>query len=59
QGLVLSESARPEGPEMVQRLFEQGLLLNFAGNTALRFIPPLVVSEGEIDRAVAMVAAVL
>ncbi|MFH7320024.1 acetylornithine transaminase [Desulfurivibrio sp. D14AmB] len=59
QGLVLSESARDQGLAMVRRLFEQGLLLNFAGNTALRFIPPLVVSEGEIDRAVAMVAAVL
>jgi len=59
QGLVLSEGIREQGLAMVRRLFAQGLLLNFAGNTALRFIPPLVVSHEEIDRAVAMVAAVL
>ncbi len=54
QGLVLRPEVRDRGPELVQRLFERGLLLNFAGNTALRFIPPLVVSEPEIDRATAL-----
>ncbi|MDF1613825.1 acetylornithine transaminase [Desulfurivibrio dismutans] len=56
QGLVLREEFRDQGPAMVQKLFEQGLLLNFAGNTALRFIPPLVVSRAEIDRALELVA---
>ena len=59
QGLVLREEFRAEGPAIVRQLFEQGLLLNFAGNTALRFLPPLVVSEEEIDRAVALVADAL
>ena len=54
QGLVLRPEVRERGPELIQRLFERGLLLNFAGNTALRFIPPLVVSEAEIDRATAL-----
>ena len=30
-------------------LFERGVLINFAGNEVLRFIPPLVVSREEID----------
>ena len=59
QGLVLSEAAREQGPALVQQLLERGLLLNFAGNTALRFLPPLVVSQAEIDRALELVAAVL
>ena len=33
----------------MQKLFERGLLINFAGNAVLRFIPPLVVSRDEID----------
>ncbi|ADH86875.1 acetylornithine transaminase [Desulfurivibrio alkaliphilus] len=59
QGLVLQQEFREQGPAMVQKLFERGLLLNFAGNTALRFIPPLVVSRPEIDRAVELVAEVV
>ena len=59
QGLVLREEYRAEGPVIVRHLFDKGLLLNFAGNTALRFLPPLVVSEEEIDRAVALVADAL
>ncbi len=40
-------------------LQRRGLLLTIAGASALRFTPPLVVSDGEIDEAVGMVADVL
>lgn len=59
QGLVLTPEFQGEGPRLVQELFAQGLLLNFAGNIALRFLPPLVVSETEIDQALTLVEAVL
>jgi acetylornithine/N-succinyldiaminopimelate aminotransferase len=49
QGLVLRPEAVSHGPGIVNRLFEQGILLNFAGNTTLRCLPPLVVSRAEID----------
>jgi acetylornithine aminotransferase/acetylornithine/N-succinyldiaminopimelate aminotransferase len=49
QGLVLTQAGIEQGQTIVQKLFERGLLINFAGNTVLRFIPPLVVSRGEID----------
>lgn len=52
QGLVLKEEVRDQGMEIVNRLFKRGVLLNFAGNTALRFIPPLVAEKKEIDEAV-------
>ncbi|MDD3619038.1 MAG: aspartate aminotransferase family protein, partial [Desulfobulbaceae bacterium] len=42
-GLVLTEKGREQGPAIVQGMFEQGVLINFAGNSVLRFIPPLIV----------------
>lgn len=54
QGLPLTEAFIPQGPAIVNRLFAKGVLLNFAGNKVLRFLPPLIVSPGEID---AMAAA--
>ena len=49
QGLVLTETGRRLGQAIVQKLFERGVLINFAGNAVLRFIPPLIVSRAEID----------
>jgi acetylornithine aminotransferase/acetylornithine/N-succinyldiaminopimelate aminotransferase len=52
QGLVLTERGAARGGDMVKGLLEKGVLANFAGGVALRFIPPLIVSEGEIDTMV-------
>jgi acetylornithine aminotransferase/acetylornithine/N-succinyldiaminopimelate aminotransferase len=49
RGLVLTSRGAARGTEMVQGLFTRGVLANFAGGVALRFIPPLIVSESEID----------
>jgi acetylornithine/N-succinyldiaminopimelate aminotransferase len=49
QGLILSEAYVDQGTAIINRLFEAGILANFAGNTALRFLPPLVISHAEID----------
>ena len=40
-------------------MFEQGVLINFAGNTVLRFVPPLVVSTDEIDSMIDRLTQVL
>jgi acetylornithine aminotransferase/acetylornithine/N-succinyldiaminopimelate aminotransferase len=53
QGLVLTEAGVQHGPGIIKTLFEQGLLANFAGNVALRFIPPLIVSEAEVEQMIA------
>lgn len=47
--------ARP----VLTALQRRGLLLTIAGASALRFTPPLIVSDAEIDEAVGMVADVL
>lgn len=53
QGVVLTETGVAHGPGIIKTLFEQGVLANFAGNVALRFIPPLIVSNAEIDQMIA------
>ncbi len=59
QGLVLTEAGVARGAEIVKSLFGKGVLANFAGNVALRFIPPLIVSEAEIDRLIEALDMVL
>ena len=46
---VITDAGIEQGQAIVQKLFERGVLINFAGNAVLRFIPPLVVSRGQID----------
>lgn len=50
QGLILAPEYIQQGTDIVNSLFEEGILANFAGNVALRFLPPLVVSREEIDQ---------
>jgi acetylornithine/N-succinyldiaminopimelate aminotransferase len=59
QGLVLTEGAVEKGGSMVARMFEKGCLINFAGNVALRFLPPLIVTREEIDQMITSLAEVL
>jgi acetylornithine/N-succinyldiaminopimelate aminotransferase len=58
-GAVLSSQAAVQGPEIVQRMLERGCIINFAGNVALRFVPPLIVTEAEIDQLIAILGEVL
>ncbi len=58
-GAVLTEQGTTHGPAIVTKMFERGFLMNFAGNVALRFVPPLIVSTEEIDTLIAALAEVL
>ncbi len=58
-GLVLTEKGIEHGLAIVQHLFEQGVLINFAGNRVLRFVPPLIVSHEEIDMLIDKLCQVL
>jgi acetylornithine aminotransferase/acetylornithine/N-succinyldiaminopimelate aminotransferase len=49
-GLILTDRGISLAAEIVRKMFERGFLCNFAGNVALRFVPPLIVSKEEIDR---------
>lgn len=58
-GLVLTEQGIEHGAKIVADLFNEGVLINFAGNRVLRFIPPLVVSHADIDLLIDRLTAVL
>jgi acetylornithine/N-succinyldiaminopimelate aminotransferase len=57
RGLVLAPGYEPRN--LLNSVREQGVLLTAAGSNVLRFTPPLVVTEAEIDEAVAKVDAAL
>jgi acetylornithine aminotransferase/acetylornithine/N-succinyldiaminopimelate aminotransferase len=59
QGLVLTEKGVEHGADMVNKLFEKGVLINFAGNVVLLFLPPLIISKEEIDQLLAALGEVL
>ena len=49
-GLTLSEG---KGPEVVAAAQDAGFILNATGPDRIRFAPPLVVTDAEIDALVA------
>jgi len=59
RGLVLTEKGIGNGTDMVNRLFAKGILINFAGNAVLRFLPPLIITTEEIDRLLTALGDVL
>jgi acetylornithine/N-succinyldiaminopimelate aminotransferase len=54
-GLVIKESATLTSRDVVQSGIEHGLLLVPAGLKVVRFVPPLIVTAEEIDRAIAVI----
>ena len=51
RGLMLgADLPEPVAPEVVRAGLEAGLVLNATGPSTLRFLPPLIVGETEIDR---------
>ncbi len=58
-GAVLTEEGATHGPTIVTKMFDRGFLVNFAGNVALRFVPPLIVSKEEIDTLIIALGTVL
>lgn len=58
-GAVLTEKGVVHGTEIVNKMFDRGFLMNFAGNVVLRFVPPLIVTKEEIDMLIAALAEVL
>jgi acetylornithine/N-succinyldiaminopimelate aminotransferase len=58
-GLILGmEMDRPCGP-MVNDCLKEGFLVNCTHDTVLRFVPPLIVGQGEVDRLVEVLDKVL
>jgi len=56
-GLTLA--AGPDAAEVASRALATGLVLNVPGESMLRLLPPLIVSEAEVDEALARLAAAI
>ncbi|HPL97408.1 MAG TPA: acetylornithine transaminase [Smithellaceae bacterium] len=52
KGLMLACSLSIEGAEIVTRCQEEGLLINCTGGKTLRFVPPLIITKQDVDKAV-------
>ena len=58
-GLVLQPDEAKAPIDIVKAALEEGLLLVPAGARVVRYVPPLVVSESEVNGAIAMTALAL
>lgn len=58
-GIELSSDVDLTSIQLVKAAMDQGLLLAPAGAKVLRFVPPLVVSEAEVDQAVTILEQVI
>jgi acetylornithine/N-succinyldiaminopimelate aminotransferase len=60
-GLLIAAELAPglDAKDVAQKCLDRGLVVNAVTPTALRFAPPLLVSDAEIDEAVARVAEAL
>jgi acetylornithine/N-succinyldiaminopimelate aminotransferase len=60
-GLLIAAELAPglDAKEVAQKCLDRGLVVNAVTPTALRFAPPLLVADAEIDQAVARVAEAL
>ncbi|MGE4528733.1 MAG: aspartate aminotransferase family protein [Rhodospirillaceae bacterium] len=52
-GLMAGLKCRVANTDLVNRLFEEGLLAVPAGDNTLRFVPPLIIDEGHVEAAMA------
>jgi acetylornithine/N-succinyldiaminopimelate aminotransferase len=60
RGLMVAADVDADAPPLVRRaLDEQRLIINATGPGTLCFVPPLVISEAEVDEALRRLAAIL
>ena len=60
RGLMVAAELDAPAPEIARRaLLEQHLIINATGPTTLRFLPPLIVTAGEIDEALGRLRSLL
>ena len=57
--LLLGMKLNHEGGEVVNKCMENGFLINCIQDNILRFIPPLVIGEDEIDALVSFLDEIL
>ena len=59
RGLLLGLVLDREGTPIVSACLEKGFLINCIQDTVLRFAPPLIMTEAEVDALIACLDTVL
>ena len=59
QGLIWGLELATEAAPLIAKGYERGLIVTSAGDTVLRLLPPLVVSEEQIDEALTIIDELL
>jgi len=58
-GLMIGVQLTSEGAAIVDKCLENGLRINCTQGTVLRFMPPMIANESQIDQAVEILDSVL
>jgi acetylornithine/LysW-gamma-L-lysine aminotransferase len=58
-GLMIGVELKTKSSQFLAKLADEGVLALPAGSTVMRFLPPLVISEEDIDKVIKSVRAVL
>ena len=59
RGLIVGMELTIEGGEIVKTALDRGLLINCTVGNVLRFVPPLIVSQSEIDQMIEILDGIL
>lgn len=59
RGLIIALELTVPGADAVLACMKKGLLINCTGGSVLRFVPPLILTKTDVDKAVGILAEVL
>ncbi len=59
KGLIVGMELTIEGADIVRKCMDNGLLINCTGGKVLRFVPPLIITEADVDRCVDILEKVM
>jgi acetylornithine aminotransferase/acetylornithine/N-succinyldiaminopimelate aminotransferase len=59
KGLIIGMELTEEGGEIVKLCMDKGLLINCTGGNILRFVPPLIITEADVDACVDILEEVM
>ncbi len=59
KGLMLAASLEVEAADIVQKCMQKGMLINSAGGKTLRFVPPLIINNKDVDQAISILDEVM
>jgi len=57
-GLMIGVELESPGKQLVADALQQGLLINCTHENVLRFLPPYIITESEVDRAIKVLARI-